>query len=243
MLKMSSRIVSILTIAALISSCTFYESRQVSFRPPDQYANNQFVAGANIAAESYGQSARAKEVFGFDIRGAGLMPVQVVIDNRGGSRLELVPDQTFLVDSAGNYWNLLDRRTAYQRVEKSSEFGTIAKGAGRTAFLGAAAGALVGLAIGVLGRGNVAEDIGRGAVVGAAGGAIAGGAEAGSSGDSGRQIARDLANKELVNRVVEPGTMAHGFLFFPGEAPDGGQLKIQLRDVDTGKYFQAMLIL
>jgi hypothetical protein len=80
-------------------------------------------------------------------------------------------------------------------------------------------------------------------VVGAAGGAIAGGAEAGSSGESGRQIARDLANKELVNRVIEPETMAHGFLFFPGEAPDGGQLQIQLRDVDTGKHYRAMLIL
>ena len=243
MYSLIKKLISLAVIVTLLSSCSVYESRQVSFRPPGQYANNQIVAGASIAAEAYGESAGAHEVFGFDIRGAGLMPVQVVIENRGNSRLELVPDQTFLVDSSGGYWNLLDRRTAYQRVEKSSEFGTIAKGAGRSAFLGAAAGAIVGLAVGVLGRGNVAEDIGRGAAVGAAGGAVIGGTQAGTSGDTGRQIARDLANKELVNRVIDPGTLAHGFLFFPGEAPDSGQLKLQLEDVDTAALYQVTLIL
>lgn len=238
-----SRLLAVLTIVSMLSACTFYESRQVAFRPPEQYANVQVVAGASVASEAFGDPAKARNVFGFDIRGAGLMPVQLVIDNRGSAALELVPDQTFLVDSSGGYWNLLDRRTAYQRVEKSSEFGTIAKGAGRSSVLGAATGALVGLAVGVLGRGNVAEDIGRGAVVGAAGGAIAGGVNAGTSGEAGRQIARDLANKELVNRVIDPGTMGHGFLFFPGEAPDGGQLKVLFRNVDTGTTYQVQLIL
>lgn len=237
------RLAALLTIGFMTVSCTIYESREVAFRPPDQYANVQMVAGANLAAESYGDKERAKQIFGFDIRGAGLMPVQVVIENRGNARLELMPDQTFLVDQSGGYWQLLDRRTAYKRVEDSTEFGTIAKGAGRTAVLGAAAGALVGLAVGVLGRGNIGEDIGRGAVIGASGGAIAGGVEAGTSGDVERQIARDLANKELINRVVEPGTLASGFLFFPGEAPDGGKLRVQLRDVDTAETYQTILIL
>jgi len=243
MINSLKRLVSCLAILALTASCTFYESREVAFRPPDQYANVQRVAGASLAAEAYGDQARAREVFGFDIRGAGLMPVQVVIQNRGHAHLELVPDQTFLIDKSGGYWQLLDRRTAYKRVEDSTEFGTITKGAGRTAVLGAAAGALVGLAVGVLGRGNIGEDIGRGAVIGASGGAIAGGVEAGTSGDAERQIARDLANKELVNRVVEPGTLASGFLFFPGEAPGGEQLKVQLRDVDSGATYEVHLLL
>lgn len=241
--KYLKRLVAILIILTVTASCTFYESREVAFRPPDQYANVQMIAGASLAAESYGDKARAKNVFGFDIRGAGLMPIQVVIENRGNVRLELIPDQTFLVDQSGGYWQLLARRTAYQRVEDSTEFGTITKGAGRTAMLGAGVGALVGLAVGVLGRGNVGEDIGRGALVGATGGAIAGGVNAGTSGDAERQIARDLANKELVNRIVEPGTLASGFLFFPGEAPGGGKLQVQLRDVDTGTTYRVNLIL
>ena len=117
----------------------------------------------------------------------------------------------------------------------------IAEGGAKKSFLGAAAGALVGLAIGVLDGGDIGNDIGRGAAVGAAGGAILGGVEAGSSGDHGRQIARDLANKQLDNRTIEPGTLGHGFLFFPGEAPDIYQLRLRLRDADSGEEYTVNL--
>lgn len=232
-----------LVLILLVSACTVYESREVPFRPPAQYANLQIVAGAQLAAESYAARESAREVFGFDIRGAGLLPVQVAIENSGDRRLELVPEQTFLIDSAGRFWNLMDRRTAYQRVGESSEFASIIKGGSQKAFWGAAAGALVGLAVGVLDGGNVGSDIGRGAAVGAAGGAILGGAEAGTSGDLGRQIARDLANKQLDNRVIEPHTLGHGFLFFPGEAPDAAQLRLQVRDVESGEQHMVLLVL
>lgn len=232
-----------LVLTLVFTACTVYESREVPFRPPAQYANLQIVAGAQLAAESFHARERAKEVFGFDIRGAGLLPVQVAIENSGERRLELVPEQTFLIDGSGNFWNLMDRRTAYKRVEESSEFGAIIKGGTQKAFWGAAAGALVGLAVGVLDGGNVGSDIGRGAAVGAAGGAILGGADAGTSDDLGRQIARDLANKQLDNRVIEPHNLGHGFLFFPGEAPDAAQLRLQIRDVESGEQHMVLLVL
>ncbi|MEZ4485522.1 MAG: hypothetical protein R2864_13355 [Syntrophotaleaceae bacterium] len=62
----------------------------------------QLVAGAQVAAQSYADSAAAKQAFGFDIRAAGLLPVQVVIDNGGASALNMVPEQTFLIDADGN---------------------------------------------------------------------------------------------------------------------------------------------
>jgi hypothetical protein len=232
------RAIAMLLLTAL-AACTFYESREVPFRPPEHFANVQQLGGAKVAAEAYAEKAAAKEAFGFDIRGAGLLPVQVVIDNQGPQRFEVVPEQTFLVDAAGAFWNLLDRRTAYQRVESSSEYGTIVKGGGEKGMWGAAAGALAGAAIGILSGQNVGEAAGKGAAVGAAGGAIYGGAQAGSSDDAGRQIARDLANKDLENRVIEPGNIDRGFLFFPGEAPSAGQLRLQLRDVSTGQTFIA----
>ena len=228
-------------ILLLLVSCTFYESREVPFRPPDQIANVQSAGGAKIAAEQYADKAAAKEQFGFDIRGAGLLPVQVVIDNTGPNRLELVPEQTFLIDAGGAYWNLLDRKTAYQRVESSSEYGSIVKGGAKSGMWGAAAGALAGAAIGILAGENVAEAAGKGAVVGAAGGAIFGGAGAASSEEPGRQIARDLANKGLENRIIEPGKLARGFLFFPGEAPSAGQLRLQLRDAASGQLYNLIL--
>jgi len=205
-------------------------------------ANVQKVGGAMVAAEQYADKAAAKAAFGFDIRGAGLMPVQVMIDNHGPQRFEIVADQTFLVDASGAYWNLLDRKTAYQRVESSSEYGTITKGAAEKGMWGAAAGALAGAAIGILGGSNVAEAAGMGAAAGAAAGSIYGGANAGSSGEAGRQIARDLAGKDLENRIIEPGNLGRGFLFFPGEAPSARQLRLQLRDVTTGQTFNSVLI-
>lgn len=242
MSRLKFAVIFLFVLMLFISACTRYESREVSFRPPAQYASFEVVAGAQVAAEGYSDSQKAEDVFGFDIRKAGLLPVQVVIENSGRNRLELVPEQTFLVDSTGGFWELLDRRTAYKRVESSSEFATILEGGAKKSFLGAAAGALVGLAIGVLDGGDIGNDIGRGAAVGAAGGALLGGVDAGTSGDQGRQIARDLANKQLDNRVVEPGTLGHGFLFFPGEAPDVSQLRLRLRNSDTGEEFTINLL-
>ena len=232
---------ALLPAMLVLVSCTFYESREVAFRPPDQLANTQQVGGAKIAAEQYADKSAAKEAFGFDIRGAGLLPVQVIFDNQGPQRFEVVAEQTFLVDATGAYWNLLDRKTAYQRVESSSEYGTIVKGGAEKGMFGAVAGALAGAAIGILSGHNVGEAVGKGAAVGAAGGAIYGGAEAGTSEEAGRQIARDLANKDLENRIIEPGNINRGFLFFPGEAPSAGQLRLQLRDVTTGQTFNATL--
>lgn len=230
-------------LLAVLGACTFYESREVPFRLPDQFANVQHLSGANVAAEAYADKAAAKAAFGFDIRDAGLLPVQVIFDNQGPQRFEVVPEQTFLVDADGGFWNLLDRKTAYQRVEESSEYGTIVKGGAEKGMWGAAVGALAGAAIGILSGQNVGETIGKGAAVGAAGGAIYGGAEAGTSDDAGRQIARDLANKDLENRIIEPGNINRGFLFFPGEAPSAGQLRLQLRDVGSGQTYNATLAL
>jgi len=230
-------------LLTVLAACTYYESREVAFRPPDQLANVQQLGGAKVAAVGYADKAAAKEAFGFDVRGAGLLPVQVVFDNQGPQRFEVVAEQTFLLDAAGNYWNLLDRKTAYQRVESSSEYGTIVKGGAEKGMWGAVAGALAGAAIGILSGHNVGEAAGKGAAVGGAGGAIYGGAEAGTSEEAGRQVARDLANKDLENRIIEPGNINRGFLFFPGEAPSAGQLRLQLRDVTTGQTFNATLAL
>ncbi len=224
-----------------LPSCTNYKSREVSFRPPSAYPGMQVVAGAQIAAADYADKSAARDAFGFDIRGTGILPVQVILDNRGTHPLAIVPEQTFLVDSEGNLWNLLDRRTAYERVESSTESGRIASGAGKRSLLGAAGGAIVGAALGVLTGENVGTSLAKGAAVGGAGGAVYGGVEAGTSADAERQIAHDLASKELENRTIQPGSLARGFLFFPGEAPSAGQLRVQLKETDSGQLHTVFL--
>jgi hypothetical protein len=161
----------------------------------------------------------------------------------GSHGLTLVPEQTFLIDAQGNLWNLLDRRTAYQRVEKSSEYANIAKGAGRGGMFGAAGGALIGAAIGILTGDNVGTAAAQGAAVGGAGGAVIGGTQSATSPEAGREISRDLANKELENRTIHPGMLGRGFQFFPGEAPSTNAVRLQLREEDTGQTHTVILSL
>ncbi len=224
---------AVFLLAALLFSCTAYHSREISFKHPSYYPNMQTLAGAHIAAEAHDRDA--KDLFGFDIRGAGLFPVQIIIDNTGDQQFEVVPSQTFLIDDQGNMWNLLRSETAYNRLEQSGTFEKIASGGGKGAILGAAGGALVGAAIGIVSRTNVAAAAGQGAAIGGAGGAVIGGVQGGSDRSVGEEISRDLAARELKNKVIAPGVLTHGFLFFPGEAPSARTLRLQMTEVESGK--------
>ncbi|WP_432821109.1 hypothetical protein [Trichloromonas sp.] len=236
-------LLALLLLAFTAVSCSTYKSQEVSFKPPSAYQGMQMVAGAQVAAEAYADKSVARDVFGFDIRGAGLLPVQVIVDNTGIHGLDIVPGQTFLIDAGGSYWNVLDNRTTYQRLEKSSEYGEIARGAGKGSLLGAAGGAIIGAAIGIVSGENVGNAVAKGAARGAAGGAVIGGAQSGSSGEAGRQISRDLANKQMDNKTIAAGTLGRGFLFFPAEATSAKELRVQLREADTGVLHTAVFLL
>lgn len=77
--------------------------------------------------------------------------------------------------------------------------------------------------------------------MGAAGGAIIGGGQALASSEALNQITRDLASKNLRAQEVPPGAIAHGFLFFPGEAPSARSLRLQVKEMDTGKVHALIL--
>ncbi len=228
-----------LLVLLLTVSCTSYKSQEVGFKIPAAMPNMQVMAGAQVAAQAYPDDDAAQKAFGFDIVSAGIRPVQVVIDNQGRQALRIEPAQTFLIDDQGNLWNVLDSRTAYERVEKSSEYSRIGKGAGRGGMLGAAGGALLGAAIGILTGDNVGSAAVQGAALGGAGGAVIGGGQALANDDAGRQIARDLSNKELRNQAVEPGSIGRGFLFFPAEAGQPQQLRLQLKETQSGQVHTA----
>jgi hypothetical protein len=233
---------AILVAAVLaLAACVSYKQQQVPFRPPGDYENVTAVAGAKVAAESYADRDKASEVFGFNIRKAGLLPVQVIVDNTGDEALQVVPGQTFLIDGEGNYWNLLEKETAYRRVEQSDEYARLARGAGKGSFLGAAGGALVGAAVGILTGENVGTAAGKGAAAGGAGGAVLGGAQAATDRRAGERIARDLAEKQLQNKSIGSGILGRGFLFFPGEAPSADRLRLQLKETGSGEIHNLML--
>jgi hypothetical protein len=147
------------------------------------------------------------------------------------------PKQTFLEDTKGNLWPILDKKMAYDRAARYAETKHIFKEGAYSGFLAGTAGAVIGAAIGIISGENVLKSAGKGAAIGAAAGATGGGLSAYGSGDARHEIVRDLRRKSLRNKEIMPGTLAHGFLFFPGEAKRARGLRLQLIDQDTDQTF------
>jgi hypothetical protein len=156
----------------------------------------------------------AETIFGFDIRGAGLLPIKVVIDNQSGESMRLQGQQTFLLDQKGQAWPLLSAKQANERVKNQVQMAETVLGTGIPAVLMGATGALAGLAIGVLTGNNLGTAAMKGAVLGGTIGAIYGGGSRRQAVED--DISVDLSQKSLRNQEIAAGALAHGYLFFPG---------------------------
>jgi hypothetical protein len=130
---------------------------------------------------------------------------------------------------------------AHERATKYAQTKAIAKEGAYKGFLGAAAGTIIGAAVGIVTGGDVGEALGKGAAVGAAAGATIGGAEGFGSGDARRKIITDLRQKSLENKSIQPETLAHGILFFPGEAQSASLLRLKLVDPNSGASYPIRL--
>ena len=179
---------------------------------------------------------RQQAAFGFDIR-PEILPVQVIFDNKGSHPLEIVSEQTFLIDVDNNAWPVMDARMAYDRIAKKTELGEVAPNAAKYGALGAVAGGIIGAAIGIVGGQPVGDAAMKGAAAGAATGAVMGGSQGMSDTDVQRQIREDLRNRSLERRAVAPQEIAYGFIFFPGEAKKPQELRLRLREADTGRAY------
>lgn len=231
---------ALLTVVCF-SACTTYERQVIPFKMPAAYPNATPVADATIAAKAYDNPEEASAAFGFDIRGAGILPVQVIFDNTGNHPLEILTDKTLLVDEENNLWPILDERMAYDRLSKKTQLGQVAPEAAKGGLLAGAAGAVIGAAVGIVTGQNVAAAAGKGAAVGAAAGVTMGGAKGMADSDVGRQIQEDLRNRSLEKRPVAPREVAHGFILYPGEAKKSKELRISIRAVDTKQVYPLIL--
>jgi len=235
MLSKKSCFVSFLLLVFLFCSCTKYERQVVPFQLPSAYPNVTQVSGASLAAKAYDDKKAAESEFGFDILGSGVYPVQVVFDNRGNHPIEIVPNQTFLTDVENQTWPILDAGLAYDRIYSKTQYGNVLPEAGKAGVIGGTAGAIIGAAIGIVAGGSVGEYAMRGAAAGAAGGITLGGAKGLTEKDPAREIRQDLQERSLENRPVKPSEVAYGFIFFPREAKKARELRLQVKETDTGK--------
>lgn len=232
-----------LMAALLLVGCsTAYKAQPLPFKAPTAYGNMVTVADTMIGGRAFVAKKEAKKAFGFDIRGAGMLPVQLVFENKGEGKLEIDTSQTFLEDQEGNLWPLLTQDMAHERATKYAQTKAIAKEGAYKGLLGATAGTIIGAAVGIVSGGDVGEAIGKGAAVGGAAGATIGGAQGYTSGDARRKIISDLRDKSLQNKAIPPETLAHGVLFFPGEAQSAKLLRLKLINPDSGAAYLVQIV-
>lgn len=234
-LKRTGLFILLLSAAVSMGCSTAYRAQPLPFKTPESYQNSVVVEQTVVGGAAFVDPAIAKEAFGFDVRGAGMLPVQLVFDNQGADALNINPGQTFLEDSEGNLWPILTDAFAYERATKYAQTNQIFKEGAYNGFLGAAAGGLIGAAIGIVTGENVAAAAGKGAALGGAAGATIGGASAYASGDARAEVIKDLRAKSLENKSIAPQNLSHGIIFFPGEAKSARQLRLQLQNAVTGQ--------
>jgi hypothetical protein len=236
------QVASLLVLTLVLCGCTAYKSQYIPFRAPEGYPNHRQVSGVSLGGEAYPDKRAAKRAFGFDIRGTGLLPIQLVIDNKSGQSLEIENSQSFLVDAAGNVWPVLPNSVAFERMEKATQFASFfGRGAGKGALIGAAAGGILATALGIVSGNNIASYLGKGAAMGGAAGAIVGGTSEGGSRERETRISEDLREKGLEGKTIPDQHLANGFLFFPGEAKSAKELRLLWRERESGQLRRVSL--
>lgn len=75
----------------------------------------------------------------------------------------------------------------------------------------------------------------------AAAGLTLGGAKGMTDSDVRGQIREDLQNRSLSAQAIAPHQMAHGFIFYPGEAKKSKELRISIRATDTKQVYPLTL--
>jgi hypothetical protein len=227
---------ALIIIVLILTGCgSAYKAKPLPFKTPTAYQNAVQVSGTQIGGQAYADPNEAKKAFGFDIRAAGMLPVQLVFDNQGVLPMEISPSQTFLEDNDGNLWPILTDRFAYERATKYAQTNQIFKEGAYSGFLGAAAGTIIGAAVGVVTGEDVVRTASEGAILGAAGGAVLGGAKGATSNEARSAIVSDLRDKSLENKAITPGNLSYGIIFFPGEAKSAKRLRLQLKEKGSGR--------
>jgi hypothetical protein len=225
-------------IIVCLGCATSYKAKPLPFKYPSAYPNAVQVAGATIGSKAFIDKEEAQKAFGFDIISAGMLPVQIAVDNQGKKGLSIVANQTFLLDKEGNLWPVLSDKFAYNRVTKYAQTKKIFKEGAYAGVMSGIAGAVIGAAIGIVTGENVAAAAGKGAAVGAAAGATLGGLGGyGSADQARREVMGDFKDKNLQNKSLPPNSLSFGFIFFPGEAQSAQSLRLQLKKEDTGRVF------
>lgn len=197
---------ALLVLAGLCAACGGRQEPVAPLALPEGQAQAVEAAGVRFQAQAFEEPRQAVKAFGFDLRGAGLLPLRISISNHGGGAVKIIPRQTFLIDLDGQAWPLLTSGQAASRLGAAAAMPAPARPLAPTP---AALDALTGFALDMV-----------------AGPAFVGEAE--GYAPPGNSIGQDLAGKVLRNPSVPAGQVASGVLFFPGREEAHGVRSLRL---------------
>jgi hypothetical protein len=164
-----------------------------------------------IAADVLDTPEKSQQVFGTDLAAADILPIHLIVSNKGNQEFEMDASQIFGV-AGDEYFPAFNLTQAAERVRGSSIGTTVATQAAVGALVVGAAGAAVGAGIG-----HAAGDAGAGAAAGAAVGTTSGamgGAAAGASDRYTHRFRHELAIQDFGAKNIYPGDIYRGFIYF-----------------------------
>jgi len=238
-----SPIVGFIICLLFINACSkAFVAKPVPFKMPSVYGNAVTIDKTIAAAEVFNNPKQDKKLFGFDIHGAGMLPVQVVFENIGYRDFQVIIDQTFLEESNGNMWEVLTGDIAKARATQHAQDKKALKEAGKKGMIAAAMGAVIGAVVGTLTSSNVGKSVGTGAAVGVGGGAVYGAVKALEKDDEEQKSLKHFNNTLIEHKPIKGGCITRGFLFFPGEAKKPKILWLSIKDTMDGKTYQKKIM-
>ena len=201
---------ALLALAGLISGCDSKPANTDAVPLPEYQAPPITEDGIRLQALAYLERQQSEASFGFDIRSAGLLPVQVSIDNRSGAEVKIIPRQTFLIDQDDQAWPLLTTYQAFKRLD------------GQVSFIAAPATpdlkdmeSLTGFAL----------DLGIGTRF-----------APNAHYRPGTRVDANLTHKNLRNPKIPAGKVASGILFFPSREEANGVRSLRLCYTLDGQF-------
>ena len=203
----------LISLLLLLAGCaTPLRTSVAPFRPPESLPNAKRAWDLIIAADVLDTAEKSARVFGTDLAAADILPVHLIVSNKGAQEFEVDAAQIFGI-AAGEYYPAFNLSQAAQRVRESSIGTTVAAQAAVGALAMAAAGAAVGAGIGHAAGGNAGLGAATGAAVGGGTGAL-GGAAAGASDRYTHRFRYELAIQDFGARNIYSGDMYQGFIYF-----------------------------
>ncbi|MDR1110931.1 MAG: hypothetical protein LBP92_09635 [Deltaproteobacteria bacterium] len=222
-------VIVLLAVAMVSMSCApRYEFKPIPIRSMDGYANKAQFPEGRVGAHALYDSKEAARFFGFDVTRAGVIPVQLAVEN-DQPEASLVLSRATMQDDEGLLWEVLPSDVVHRRIDEHTSGGLTGEQGVRRSLLWGLAGGILGAAVGVVTGTSVATGAAKGAAAGAAIGIVSSIGQSGMDSDTDAQIQRDFSTRDIDHATVAAGQTGNGLLYFPSEAGKPSKLNLTFK--------------